>query len=121
MRSLIRIEQTQYNTPITDFIFAVKDAKLKHYASDLFPELEMINEELFNHSLQRAQKVCATLNIPVHEHFKRVYRTSENKIYCDYKLSHIAYILVSINGDVSSKKVAKIQMELVNTLLSNRL
>jgi len=118
MTSIISIEYTSHQTPIADFIFAVKDSKLKHYASDLFPELEMIDEELFNYSLQRAQKVCATMNLPIHEHFKKVYRTSENNIYCDYKLSHIAYLLVSINGDVSSRKVAEIQMRLVNTLVN---
>jgi len=117
MPSIINIEYTSHRSPIADFIFAVKDSKLVHYASDLFPELDMVDEELFNHSLYRAQKVCTTMNFPVHEHFKKVYRTSDNNIYCDYKLSHIAYLLVSINGDVSSKKVAKIQMELVNTLL----
>jgi hypothetical protein len=117
MNALIRIEHSQKNEPLVDFLNAIVDAQLIHYASDLYPELEMPDEESFNQSLNRAQQVCSTLNLPVHEHFKRIYRTSKNHVYCDYKLSHTAYILVSINGDVSRKKVAQIQMELVQSLI----
>ncbi len=102
---------------LAGFLSAIADAQLKHYASDLYPELESIDEITFNNSLQRAQKVCTTLNLPIHEHFKKIFRTSGRHIYCDYRLSHTAYILVSINGDVESKKVAQIQMELVERLL----
>ncbi len=102
---------------LASFLKAVIDKQLMHYASDLYPELELINEATFNKSLTRAQQVCATLNLPINEHFKKIYRTSGKHIYCDYKLSHTAYILISINGDVESKKVAQIQMELVNRLL----
>lgn len=121
MSSLIKIEHTHYHSTLSDFINAIKDAQLKHYASDLLPELELNDEESFNHSLARAQQVCTTLNLPINEHFKRVYRTFEGRVYCDYKLSHTAYILVSINGDVNSKKVAKIQMELVSTLMKKQI
>lgn len=79
----------------------------------------MIDENKFNQSIVRAQQVCTTLNLPLHEHFKKIYRTSENHIYCDYRLSYTAYLLVGINGDVESKKVAQIQMELVKKLIGN--
>ena len=105
--------------PLTDFIKAIIDTQLKHYASDLFPELEVVDENIFNTSLTRAQQVCTTLNLPLHQHFRKIYRTSCDQIYCDYRLSHTAYLLVGINGDVGSKKVARIQMELINKLLGN--
>lgn len=118
MNTLMHFDQEYYNNSIREFIDAVIDNDLKHYASDLFPELEMTDEDAFNHSLIRAQQVCATLNLPVHKHFKRIYRTSKGRVYCDYKLSHTAYLLVGINGDVKHHKVAKIQMELVKLLLN---
>ncbi len=105
--------------PLKDFITAIIDTQLKHYASDLFPELEVVDETIFNISLTRAQQVCTTLNLPLHKHFRKIYRTSGDQIYCDYRLSHTAYLLVGINGDVESKKVAQIQMELINKLLGN--
>lgn len=117
MNTLIHIEHVHYHKPIVDFINAVAENKLKHYASDLFPELEITDEEIANISIQRATQVCTTLKLPINEHFRKVYRTSGNKIYCDYKLSHLAYLLVGINGDVKHFKVAKMQMELVKLIL----
>lgn len=119
MSTLIKSEYTYYNQSFAEFVKAVINAQLKHYASDLFPELETVDEITFNRGLIRAQKVCATLKLPLHEHFKKVYRTSGNNIYCDYRLSHTAYILVGLNGDVESKKVAQIQLELVKKLLED--
>ena len=115
----ILIKTSDIPQPISDFINALVDTQLRHYASDLFPELELIDEHVFNSSLTRAQKVCTTLNLPIHKHFRKIYRTYGNQVYCDYRLSHTAYLLVGINGDVGSKKVAQIQMELVNKLLGN--
>lgn len=117
MNTLIKTDYIHTTQPLANFLRAIIDTRLRHYASDLFPELEMIDENTFNRGLVRAQQVCTTLNLPLHEHFKKVYRTSGKRIYCDYRLSHTAYLLVGINGDVSSKKVAQIQMELVKKLL----
>lgn len=119
MSMLINTDYTHYDQSFTEFVKALVNTQLKHYASDLFPELETVDEITFNRGLIRAQKVCATLNMPIHEHFKKVYRTSGNKIYCDYRLSHTAYLLVGLNGDVESKKVAQIQIELVERLLKS--
>lgn len=113
MRYNERIE----NKHIANFVTAIVESQLTHYASDLYPELGVENDTLFIDSLNRAQQVCATLKLPVKEHFKKVYRFAEGDVYCDYKLSHTAYILVSINGDVSRRNVARIQMELVKYLL----
>lgn len=119
MNMLIKTDDIHTAQCLADFSRAIIDTRLKHYASDLYPELELMDEDTFNHGLVRAQQVCTTLNLPLHEHFKKVYRTSDNHIYCDYRLSHTAYLLVGINGDVGSRKVAQIQLELVNKLLGN--
>ncbi len=119
MSALVKTDYTYYDQPFAEFVKTLINIQLKHYASDLFPELEMIDETKFNKGLVRAQQVCTTLNLPLNEHFKKVFRTSGNHVYCDYRLSHTAYLLVGINGDVQSKKVAQIQMELVKKLLDN--
>ena len=119
MSTLVKADHTHYNQSFIEFVNSMVNSQLKHYASDLFPELEMIDEYRFNHGIERAQQVCVTLNLPLHAHFKKVYRTSGTHIYCDYRLSHTAYLLVGINGDVGSKKVAQIQMEMVKKLLGN--
>lgn len=118
MSMLVKTDHTVYSQSFSEFVGALVNAQLRHYASDLFPELDMIDENAFNQGLVRAQQVCTTMNLPLHEHFKRVYRTDGNRIYCDYRLSHTAYLLIGINSDVGSKKVAQIQFELVNKLLN---
>lgn len=119
MKTLIKFDDIHTIQSLSEFVVAVVSSRLVHYASDLFPELEMMDKEMFNRGLIRAQKVCTSLNLPLNEHFKKVYRTHENNIYCDYRLSHTAYLLVGMNGDVESKKVAQIQIELINKLLGN--
>jgi antitoxin component of RelBE/YafQ-DinJ toxin-antitoxin module len=120
MNTLMHIDQLNIdNRSIFGFMDAVIDNELKHYASDLFPELDMSDEEAFNTSLHRAKQVCITMKLPIDKHFKKIYRTSNNRVYCDYKLSHTAYLLVGINGDVRHEKVAQIQMELVKLLLNH--
>lgn len=118
MDNLIRLQDLQMHSALRDFLIALSDARLIHYASDLLPELELIDEVDFMSSIQKAKQVMATLHMPVEEHFRRIYRTREGLVYCDYKLSHVAYLLVGINGDVSNKKVASIQYELIKRLLS---
>lgn len=117
MNTLVRLHDIQMHGVINQFVNALNDAQLTHYASDLLPELELANEISFMESITRAQQVMATLNLPIEGHFKRIYRTTEGCIYCDYKLSHVAYLLVSINGDVANKKVASIQYELIKRLI----
>ena len=119
MTTLTRTDYTVYSQSFSEFVSALVNTQLRHYASDLFPELDMIDENTFNLGLVRAQQVCTTMNLPLHEHFKKVYRTDGNRIYCDYRLSHTAYLLVGINSDAGSKKVAQIQFELVKKLLEN--
>ncbi len=118
MNAIVKIDNLHNHNYLKAFVNAMVDNELRHYASDLFPELEMKNESLFNKSILRAQTVCTTLNLPLHRHFKKIYRTSGKHTYCDYKLSNTAYLLVSINGDVESKKVAQIQMQLIKKLLA---
>lgn len=118
MNTIVRFHDFHMHLALEQFAQALNDAHLTHYASDLLPELELANEISFMDSIGKAQQVMATLNLPVESHFKRIYRNNEGCIYCDYKLSHIAYLLVSINGDVANPKVAGIQYELISRLLN---
>lgn len=120
MDNLIRLQDLQIHSALSEFLIALRDARLIHYASDLLPELELANEVDFMISIRKAKRVMATLNLPVEEHFRKIYRTRGEYVFCDYKLSHIAYLLVSINGDVENQQVARIQLELVNRLLSKK-
>lgn len=113
----MRYNERLENKHIANFVAAIIESQLTHYASDLYPELGIDDDRMFLDSLARARQVCATLKLPVKEHFKKVYRYAEGDVYCDYKLSYTAYVLVSINGDVSSRNVARVQMELVKRLL----
>ncbi len=117
MNTLARFHEYQTNRALLNFLNALADAQLTHYASDLLPELELANEIEFMHSIQKAQQVLTTLSLPVGRHFKKIYRTRDGHVFCDYKLSHVAYMLVGINGNVANRKVASIQLELIKKLL----
>jgi len=62
MSTLIKSDYTYYDQSFAEFVKALINTQLKHYASDLFPELETVDEITFNRGLIRAQKVCTTLN-----------------------------------------------------------
>jgi hypothetical protein len=50
--------------------------------------------------------------LPVAEHFTSVYRSIDDEVYVDWKLSSFAAYLTLINGDPSDPLVAKFQKTL---------
>lgn len=117
MNTLVRLHDFQTNRALLGFLNALADAQLTHYASDLLPELELVDEIEFMRSIKKAQQVLTTLSLPLDQHFRKIYRTREGHVFCDYKLSPMAYMLVGINGNVANRKVASIQHELIKKLL----
>ncbi len=103
---------------LLEFIDAVIDSNMRHYASEIIELVEMGNEKEIINAMIRAQDACRALDIPVEEHFKKVYRDDlQHRVICDYKLSPLAFGLICINANPKNKNIARIQVELINKLL----
>jgi hypothetical protein len=79
------------------------------YASELTDRLKISEEELDN-AMERAFNACVSLNIPIRNNFRSVYRSFENYLVTDWKLSSLACYLIIINADPSNPHVAKTQI-----------
>ena len=80
------------------------------YSSELMEALNYDDEDNYQNALRQALRACASLNVPVRYHFQIIYRSSGKGTYKDYKLSHFACYLVTMNADPSNEKVAQAQL-----------
>lgn len=79
------------------------------YASELMEQLNASEEEL-DVAVERAFKACASLNISIKQNFKSVFRTCEDHLVTDWKLSALACYLIVINADPANERVARMQV-----------
>lgn len=79
------------------------------YASELTDRLK-ISEEDFEDAMQRAFNACVSLNIPIKTNFKSVFRSFEDYLVTDWKLSSLACYLIIINADPANAAVARVQL-----------
>ena len=86
------------------------EARLNYYASEIMRTLAIEDEEEIALSLSRAFRVCASLNIPFHRHFKKVYCFDGTYLIPDWKISDLASYLIVINCNPIHEGVAKAQL-----------
>lgn len=79
------------------------------YASELTDKLK-ISEDDFDEAIERAFSACVSLNIPIKNNFKSVYRSFESYLVTDWKLSSLACYLIVINADPANASVARVQL-----------
>jgi hypothetical protein len=79
------------------------------YASDLKERLN-IPEEALDQAIERAFKACASLDISIKLNFKSVFRTCDDHLVTDWRLTALACYLIVINADPSNSKVARMQI-----------
>jgi hypothetical protein len=79
------------------------------YASELTDRLK-ISEDDFDDAMERAFSACVSLDIPIKTNFRSVYRSFENYLVTDWKLSSLACYLIIINSDPANANVARIQL-----------
>ena len=105
--------QTYQSPVITDFMEQMKELNLVHYASDAADEMEFEDLSEFHDSVKRSMSICLHAGIPIEGNFKRIYKSSNNGIVYDWKLSLLAYRLICLNGGSSNPNVARMQIELI--------
>ena len=84
--------------------------KLEYYASDILERMGDISAEDFADSLFRTFKICAALDIPINDNFKKTYRYDGEKMITDWQLSSLACYLLMLNGNPMNPSVAKAQL-----------
>jgi hypothetical protein len=88
------------------------------YASDLAEQLR-ISEGALDEATERAFKACAALSISIRDNFKSVFRTCDDHLVTDWKLSALACYLIVINADPANQKVARMQVHFATKNFSN--
>lgn len=91
--------------------------KCKFYATDLMEALEYDDFESIEEVICIAERACMSLNIPIKNNFKMVFRSDERGIFRDWKLSYLACYLITINGDPINPSIAKAQLFFASRLL----
>jgi hypothetical protein len=84
--------------------------RCRFYASDLMEALDMDDIEEMSDAVTAAERACIALDIPIKFNFKKIFRVDENGIYEDWKLSHLACYLITINSDPVNPSVARAQI-----------
>ncbi len=102
---------------LLEFIDAAIDSNMRHYASEIIELVEMGKEEELRGAMMRAQEACRVMDIPLENHFKKIFRDAEHSVVCDYKLSPLAFGLVCINASPANKNIARIQVEMIKKLM----
>ena len=102
---------------LDDFQHLLEYKKLRYYASDLFDEQATNHEHHVQEAVKRAMQVCNTLNWPVSNHFKIVYKAFGEEIGIDYKMSVLGAYLVLMNGNPNLQQVAAFQKDVIVNFL----
>ena len=116
MQIIIR-QQHERNEYMDALKERMAERNLRYYAQDLVREIGYKHAGELSESVKRAIHVCRTMNIPVKENFKVIYRSTSEGLVIDWKLSSLGYSLVSLNSDPSYRPVAKMQMELLKKII----
>jgi hypothetical protein len=69
-----------------------------------------ITEKELDEAIERAFKACSSLNISIKHNFKSVFRTCEDHLITDWRLTALACYLIVINADPGNDKVARMQI-----------
>jgi hypothetical protein len=99
---------------IDDYDSITDESGLRYFASDAAQEMGFSGPEELQEAVLRAGNLCLAQGLPLKQNFKRIYRCTENGVYCDWKLSVLAYRLVCLNGYTLNPRVAALQVKLLS-------
>ena len=117
---LVTIEQTRTYAPLENFLNSLAEKELTCYASDLLQQHGCDSIDELSQAVKRATEVCNSMQVPLHENFKPVYRSRNGEVVQDWRLSPMAYMLTVLNADAKNDLVARTQLEMVRSFLRSR-
>lgn len=83
------------------------------YISELKRLLECESDEMIQSAFTRALRTMLILDIPVRYHIKEIYRTEDEGVCVDYRLSSLAIYLTIINTEPVNPIIARAQLYFV--------
>jgi hypothetical protein len=109
----LTIIQTHTSPVIDEFAEKMETLNLLHYASEAATEMEFDSLEELHNSVKYAMELCLSAGIPIKGNFQRVYKSFDDGLTYDWKLSVLAYKLVCIHGSSSNPHVARLTIQLI--------
>lgn len=106
------------STMLRDMLEDALANQCEFYGSDLMGVLRLEEDELLDKAINAAIRACEVVGMPIHHHFRRVFRFGEEGIYMDWMLSRTACCLVVMNADSSRPGVARAQFRLLTKRFS---
>jgi hypothetical protein len=108
MNAMLIPYQENRNQFLQEFEEAFNSKDIRYYLSD-YLNREELNSTMISDAINRATSVCYTADLPVHKHFKKIYRIGSGSVALDWRLSHLGFYLTIINANPRNPKVARLQ------------
>jgi hypothetical protein len=109
----LTIIQVNNSPVIGEFMERMEAFNLQYYASDAATEMGFDSLEELHNSVKRAMELCLSSGISIKGNFQRVYKSFDDGLIYDWKLSLLAYKLVCASGNSTNPKVAKLIIQLI--------
>jgi hypothetical protein len=95
--------------------------RLNYLASELMEFCGYENDQDFQLAMGRTFEILCHNNIPISDHFKKIFSYGNNMLIIDWQLSDLACSLLLINGNSKNPHVAKAQINFINQLAFSKL
>jgi hypothetical protein len=87
-------------------------ARCVYRGTDLMEALSYKDLDEFQAVVRKAMRACLSLQIPLRDHYRRIYVSAPDGLYRDYWLSRLACYLITVHADSSYPAVAEAQLDL---------
>src|ERR1700737_4107437 len=81
-----------------------------HWLSELAKEFDYDDEKDLQQAIVRSFDLCCSMDIPIAENFRKVYRFTNEGEQIDWQVFVLACYLLTINGRPSNPQVARAQL-----------
>jgi uncharacterized protein YqgV (UPF0045/DUF77 family) len=109
----LAVIESRTSTVVDEFVEQMEELNLIHSASEAATEMGFDSIDELHESIKRAMDLCLSSGISIKGNFKRIYKSFDNELTYDWKLSLLAYKLVCLNGKPSNPNVAKLNIQLI--------
>lgn len=119
MKNSLHLMYNEYRFEgITRFMDILRTRKCTRYASD-FLQVDEDDIPMVEDSVKRTMEIFKTLQVPIEDHFYKIYRGRSPFVYKDWKLSELACIYMLMNGDPTDvSNLAHQQNSLIDQMLT---
>lgn len=94
----------------TSYFTNMQAPQLRYYASEIMEELGCEASDEIQSALNRAIQACRSMQVPIDQNFRQVYRYDGEKLVVDWKLSSLGCYLLVVNADPCNPVVARAQL-----------